>query len=137
MPTMDPNVTLTDGTRFVTHQAGADKFIFAVRGGHVVSISISSDSIGYYRALLGGDESQTARYVMEARETTYQKSALTTDQHEAVHNLIGMTTGPNHEHFDSRKGSVYDGIQVLPLLIPKVSTTDLYTIIALAKATAN
>jgi hypothetical protein len=129
------NLTLNNGTRFIKHEKGQEMFIFGVRSGHVVSISVGSPQIGYYRTVLGGDANETMAWgAVPERATTYRKSALDTVQHDAVHEL-GMTYG-DHEHFDSRRGSEYDGIGVLPLLIPKLSTGEVYAIMVLAKSTA-
>jgi len=112
---------LPDGTQFITHVKGDDSFVFEVLERHIVSISVSAAGIGSYRDLLATNP--------------YRRSALDAGgadvRHSAIHTL-GIGYGNNHEHFDSARGSLYDGVAMLAYLVHKIGATECYQIVRMA-----
>jgi hypothetical protein len=133
MPTMEER-QLADGTQFITHTAKDDFFVFEVKEGDIVSVTVRSKwEMKYYREHLSEDGA-------------YEKSALDVEDGEKRHNTIhaimmekrSITRRDDHEHFTTRqvsKGTRRLGIHALPVLIPKMSPGVVMEIVNLTNKT--
>lgn len=124
---------LSDGTKFIEHRSGGDLLIFEVKDGHILSISVDSHNIKHYRARLvksGEDGSRSGVY-----GDTGMDAGGSNVRHAAVHEL-GVGFGPRHDHFGSRRDSVYDGIPMMARLLPLLDAKAVMEIVSMAKSTA-
>ena len=112
---------LPDGTQFITHASGNDRLVFEVLARHIVSISVQSGAIESYRDLLCTN--------------VYRRSALDAGganvRHAAIHEA-GIAFGNHHEHFESARDSVQDGIAMLAYLVQKIGATECYQVARMA-----
>ena len=111
MPQLEA-LRLPDGTGFITHVDGADHFGFEVPGRHLESISVRSAAIESCRDLLA--KPPYRRSPLDAGGTDVRRGAIHT---------LGIAYGNNHEHFDSARGAVYDGIAMLAYRVHKIGAT--------------
>jgi hypothetical protein len=122
------NLMYDDGSRFITHQIGAngDRFAFEVLNGQLLSISIySPDAIDHYRTLF-------------EHPSLYHEVALE-DGGRHVHSHTGtgiIADQYRHGHWAPRMGRVDRGIHMLAFLITKLHVEPMREIVALIAQSA-
>jgi|GEM_PF-6645469 len=128
------DLVLADGTKFLSHRKqGGDLFIFEVKDGHILSISINSPAISRYQALLVKMDEYRNR--SGAYGDTPMDAGAGNVRHGAVHEL-GIAYGSTHDHFGSRRNSVYDGMAMLACLVADLGATEVMEIARMAKTTS-
>lgn len=124
--------TITTNTgiiHYMAHENNKGLMVFEVSNRHILSISIGgthSAALQFFDLFTRGGKEY---------DTWFRVSDLSSQRHDAVHSC-GIPYGDNHNHFSSKSGSPYDGIQAIAQLIPLMLTiTEAGDIIKLARNT--